>query len=156
MSDNAFARLVSANRAKGGRHSPVYVWMRARHDALTATFEADGASWPTIAAMLTEAGLTDGTGKPPTAERARKCWHQVRKDVAAARAKTEARRKVRVSVPHGSTTPPPIQVPCEPWRQPDQPPAVDVVSPPAKPALLGDDDPMTRLRRTLNERSFRG
>jgi hypothetical protein len=117
MAADALTQLVTANRAKGGRHSPLYRWMRARHDALAAALEADGASWPTIAAMLASSGLTDGAGKPPTPERARKCWHQVRKDVAAARAKTDARRKPPPALaPIVATTPLPSPALPDPLR----------------------------------------
>ena len=123
MAADDLAQLVTANRERGGRHSPLYAWMRARHDALAAAIEADGASWPTIATMLVKAGLTDGTGKAPTPERARKCWHQVRKDVAAARTKAEAKRKPLVSFPLAAAPPLPSPVPCEPRRPADQDPA---------------------------------
>jgi len=152
MAADDLTQLITANRAKGGRHSPVYCWMRTRHDALAAAIEADGASWPTIASMLVKAGLADGTGKPPTPERARKCWHQVRKDVAAARANAEEKRKLHVSIPIAAAALLPSPMPREPWRPVDRPPDV---SPSDQPAADGGEDLLARLRRKINERSGR-
>ena len=146
------AQLVATNREKGGRRSPLYSWLRARHDTLAEAIEADGASWPTIAASLAKAGLTDGAGKPPTPERARKCWHQVKTDVAAAREKAAAKRKPLVSVSLAAAPPLPSPASFEPPRPTDQP---SVALPPIQPVTGGDDDPLARLKRTLNERSGR-
>ena len=152
MAADDLAQLVATNREKGGRHSPLYAWLRARHDTLAAAIEADGASWPTIAASLAKVGLTDGTGKPPTPERARKCWHQVKKDVAAAREKAEPKRKPLISMPLAPAPSLPSPARCEAPRPIDPPPDT---SPLIQPATGGDDDPLARLRRTLNERSGR-
>ena len=108
MAVDDLAQLVATNREKGGRHSPLYTWLRARHDTLAAAIEADGASWPTIAASLAKVGLTDGTGKPPTPERARKCWHQVKKDVAAAREKAATQAQATHLNASRSSAPPPL------------------------------------------------
>ena len=152
MAADDLVQLIATNRGKGGRRSPLYTWLRARHDTLAAAIEADGASWPTIAASLANVGLTDGTGKPPTPERARKCWHQVKKDVAAARQKAAARRKPLVAM--SLATPHPLPSPAlgEASRPIDRPPDT---SPLIQPATGDDDDPLSRLRRTLNERSGR-
>lgn len=146
------AQLVATNRKKGGRHSPLYTWLRARHDTLAATIEADGPSWPTIAASLAKAGLTDGTGKPPTPERARKCWHQVKKDVAAAREKAAAGRKPLVPMSLTRATPLPSPELREASRPVDRQPDT---SPPIQSLTGIDGDPLARLKRTLNERSGR-
>ena len=126
MASDDLAQLVATNREKGGRHSPLYPWLRARHDTLAAAIEADGASWPTIAASLAKVGLTDGTGKPPTPERARKCWHQVKKDVAAARENADP------SASHSSQClslqRPPLPARCEASRPIDRPPDTSPLS----------------------------
>ena len=147
MASEDLAKVLAANRTKGGRHSPLYRWMRLHHDALAAAFESDGVSWQAVTEMLAETGLTDGSGKPPAIRRAQKAWYQVKRDVAAARAKAEAKHKPLVSIALAAATPLPSPMPCEP-----RPPAL---SPPVQPATGADDDPIARLRRTLNERSGR-
>jgi len=121
MASEELARVVAANREKGGRHSPLYRWMRSHHDALAAAFETDGISWRAVTEMLAETGLTDGSGKPPAIRRAQKAWYQVKRDVAAARAKAEAKRKPCVSIPIAGAAPLPSPVPCEPGRPNEQP-----------------------------------
>lgn len=159
MAVDDLAQLIAANRAKGGRHSPLYCWMRTRHDSLAAAIEADGASWPTIAAMLAKAGLADGAGKPPTPERARKCWHQVRKDVAAGRVKAEVKRKPIVSVQIAAATPLPSPTPADLWRRTlGQAGAATVSAAPDTSALAASTTVEERLRAfraSLNEGKVR-
>jgi hypothetical protein len=152
MPNDEMAKIVATNRSYGGRRSSLYRWMRARHDALAASMEADGVAWARITETLREAGLTDGTGKPPTVSRVRTTWYHVKQDVAAAHAKAEASRKPRVAFPLVTENPLPSPVPCEPRPPSDRPPAIPS---PVQPAAGGNDDPIARLRRTLNERSGR-
>jgi hypothetical protein len=115
MPADEFAKIVAANRSHGGRRSPLYRWMRARHDALAASLEIDGPAWIRVTEALREAGLTDGAGKPPTLSRVRTTWYHVKRDVAAARTKAEAKRKPSVAVaPVVVTTP--QSSPPDTWR----------------------------------------
>jgi hypothetical protein len=43
MASNDIAKVVTATRERGGRHSLLFRWMRSHHDALAAAFDADGA-----------------------------------------------------------------------------------------------------------------
>lgn len=117
MAPDDVAKVVAANRDRGGRHSQLYRWMRSHHDALAAAFDADGASWRVVTEMLADNGLTDGNGKQPAIRRAQKTWYRVKRDVAAARAKVEARRKPPPTVaPVVATIPLPSPAPSDPWR----------------------------------------
>jgi hypothetical protein len=152
MASEELSKVLAANRTKGGRHSPLYRWMRLHHDALASAFESDGVSWQAVTEMLAETGLTDGSGKAPAIRRAQKAWYQVKRDVATARSKAEAKHKSPVSIAVAAAPPLPSPVPYEPRRPAHPPPAVSLS---ALPAGGGDDDPLVRLRRTLNERSGR-
>lgn len=68
-----------------GLRSPLYNWMRQRHDALAAGFDGQRVKWGPAATYLAGLGLVDGAGKPPTSETTRLTWWKVRRDVADAR-----------------------------------------------------------------------
>ena len=141
----------AGKRPRGAGRSLLYRWMRTNHAEFARAFEAERPSWEALCAEFAEAGLIDRTGKPPSTATARKTWERVRKDVAAARTKAEAERKPLVSLSL-AVTPLPSPAPCEPSPPADRPSAV---SPPVRRATGADDDPIARLRRTLNERSGR-
>jgi hypothetical protein len=82
--DAVTAALAQARRA--GR-SPLYRWMRDRHDRLLKRLDGERPDWQALAEAFAQLGLTDRTGKPPAPETARKTWLTVRRDVAADRAK---------------------------------------------------------------------
>ena len=143
------AQVREAIRSNRRGHSPLFLWMRTHHDDLTAEFAANTPNWQQLAQIFRDEGLTDRTGKAPSPAIARLTWYRVRQ--AVARTKAEANRKPRVSALAG-TTALPSPMPCEPRPTADRPPAV---SSPVQPATGADDDPIARLRRTLNERSGR-
>ena len=117
MTSDDVAKVVTANRERGGRHSLLYQWMRSHHDAIAAAFDADGACWRVVTEMLAENGLTDGDGKQPAIRRAQKTWYRVKRDVAAARAKAAAKRKLPPALaPVVATIPLPSPDPPDPWR----------------------------------------
>jgi hypothetical protein len=75
-------------------------WMRRNHDALAARFQGDRKiDWRGLAHVFEQAGLVDRTGKPASAETARKAWERARKAVAAARAKSGRLETPARSVP---------------------------------------------------------
>jgi hypothetical protein len=100
-------------RARGpGRHSPLYLWLREHHDALTAAFAESAPAWAALATYLGEHGITDGDAKRPTARGTRDAWWRVRRDVAAARARRQGTPTPALDV--GETAPgvSPIPVPA--------------------------------------------
>jgi hypothetical protein len=83
VAENARARAIGR-----GRRSQLYLWLRAHHDQLAASFAEIGPAWGSIAAHLGNIGLVGGWGDPPAPETVRKAWYLVRRDVAANRAKS--------------------------------------------------------------------
>jgi len=131
--------------------------MRVHHDALAAAFDADGASWRVVTEMLVENGLTDGDGKQPAIRRAQKTWYRVKRDVAAARAKAEAKRKPPPALaPVVATIRLPSPAP-DPWRPDNR--AVGLTPPAASdgaPAVGASVEERLRVfRASLNEGKVR-
>jgi hypothetical protein len=62
-----------------GRRSTLFQWMFQRAPAFARMLDDVQPSWASVAAALTAQDLTDGAGKPPTAERARKTWFEVKR-----------------------------------------------------------------------------
>ncbi len=99
--DDVTALLTVTGQAHGrGIHSPLYRWMRARHDRL---FEGlTRPRWDKVAEFLASKGVVDGDGKPPSAENVRATWYRVRQDVAAMQARclepSERRPKQTVGI----------------------------------------------------------
>ena len=83
------ARMV-ATSATATVRSPVYVWLRRNHAVLSAEFADARVNWSQVAAKLAEIGVTDAKGQKPRAEAVRRAWWQVRRDLAAAKAKRQA------------------------------------------------------------------
>jgi hypothetical protein len=144
------SQVREAVRSNRRGHSPLFLWMRTHHDDLAAEFAANTPNWQQLAQIFRDEGLTDQTGKAPSPAIARLTWYRVRQ--AVAQTKAEAKRKPLVSVALAAATPLPSPMPREPRPPADRPPAP---SPPVQPATGADDDPIARLRRTLNERSGR-
>lgn len=70
------------DRMRGGR-SPVYDWLAARYDELVPILNPPARPfWDGLAAEVRSRfpDVLDGEGKPPTGERMRKAWWQVRRD----------------------------------------------------------------------------
>lgn len=62
-----------------GRRSSLFQWMLARADGFQRLLDDTQPSWASVADALAMQDLRDGSGKPPTAERARKTWFEVRR-----------------------------------------------------------------------------
>lgn len=79
----------------GVGRSPFYEWLLEIHDDLKARGSRLG--WTSICARAAELGKHDGTGKPPTPERATKTWSAVRvaKAAEAAMRQTEPANAVQ-------------------------------------------------------------
>src|ERR1700733_6548259 len=90
--DHRLVKVLTALRTHGGPgRSPLYRWMRRHHDALAAAFAETPPAWGPLAAELAAVGLTDADGKSPAAASARQTWYRVRRDVARARGRPDAK-----------------------------------------------------------------
>jgi hypothetical protein len=69
---------LEAGACGRGRRSPLFRWIYTRADAVQQILADVQPTWESVAKALTTRKLTDGAGKPPTAERARKTWFEVR------------------------------------------------------------------------------
>lgn len=76
-------RLITKHLKPGvggrGRRSSLFHWMSARADAFQRVLDDTQPSWDSVASALAAQDLKDGSGKPPTGERARKTWFEVRR-----------------------------------------------------------------------------
>jgi len=79
----------------GRAHSTLFDWLYRHRAALARDFEDTPPSWPHMAKLWAEAGLTDRNGKPPTAHTAGQTWRRVLQVAERKRAKEaiEAIRK---------------------------------------------------------------
>lgn len=140
--DAELRRIAEVARGGSGR-SPLYRWLRARHDAFAELVEENRPNWAALAEGFAGLGLTGADGRPLTAHTVRRTWWSVRRDVAAARER-------RARSPH-----PPAAVPAPP------PTAATRAPPPSAPATApassasGGADALARLRAEIDERSGR-
>lgn len=133
--DAELQRIAELARAAPGR-SPLYRWLRARHDQFASLLEETRPHWPTLAAGFAELGMTTPDGHPIAPEAVRHTWWRVRRDVAAARAQRTAS--------------------VAPVVMPVAPPAPAAPPPPPSPAApAGQADVLARLRAEMNARSGR-
>ena len=138
--DVQLKRIAELAKAGAGR-SPLYRWLRTRHDAFAALLEETRPTWTTLAEGFAELGIAKADGKPIAAEAARHVWWRVRRDVAAARAKRAAPPLPAPTVAAVMPVPPPVAAS----------PLTAQVPPP--PAATGDA--LSRLRAEINHRSGR-
>lgn len=136
--DAELRRIAEVARGGSGR-SPLYRWLRARHDAFAELVEETRPNWKGLAEGFTELGLEGADGRWLTAETVRRTWWRVRRDVAAAR---ERRAKPPT---------PPAVVP-EPRSAATRATPQAVAS---APSTSGGADALARLRAEINERSGR-
>jgi hypothetical protein len=80
---------VLAARKAGGRHSPLYIWMRENHAALSAEFAENGPQWATRVPAMAEVGLVDAAGQAPSIRTAMQTWYRVCRAVGAPSPKRE-------------------------------------------------------------------
>jgi hypothetical protein len=127
-------------------HSPLFLWMRAHHDDLTAEFAANPPNWQQLAQVFSDQGLTDRTGKASSPAIARLTWYRVRQ--AVARAKNAAKHKPHVPpVPVAVTTLLPSSAPSDSQRPADR----QIVGP-APAAPVGSDVGAPAGGTTVDER----
>ncbi|MBS0641391.1 MAG: hypothetical protein JSS43_16085 [Proteobacteria bacterium] len=75
----AISKRLKPGAGGRGRHSTLYRWLYEHADGFQRLLNDSSPSWDSVADAMTTHGLTDGAGKPPTAERARKTWFEVRR-----------------------------------------------------------------------------
>jgi len=133
--DDELSRIAEIIRQSGGR-SPLYRWLKPRHDTFAALLAEKGGrpDWQALAARFAELGITGGNGQPVSPEAARHTWWRVRRDVAQAM----ARRTKGVS-------------PVAALMAPTLP-----AHPPAPAPSPGSADALARLRAEMDQRSGRG
>ena len=131
--DDELSRIAETIRHSGGR-SPLYRWLKPRHDAFAALLAEKGGrpDWQALAARFAELGIMGGNGQPVSPEAARHTWWRVRRDVAQAMA-----RRTKAALPVAALMAP---------ARLTQPPAP---SP-------GSADALARLRAEMDQRSGRG
>lgn len=71
--------------ASGRGRSPVYRWLRQRHDQLAEAMREIGGrpNWRGLADLMMEQGVRDGRGHPPTAATVREQFRKVQRDMKA-------------------------------------------------------------------------
>ena len=136
--DVELQRIAELAKAGAGR-SPLYRWLRTRHDAFAALLEETRPNWRTLAEGFAELGIATADGKPITAAAARHVWWRVRRDVAAARARRTAPPLPAPVVAAVVPVPPPVPPSPRPVQAPE-------------PAT---GDALSRLRAEINHRSGR-
>ena len=100
--DATLQRLAEA--AQSGR-SPLYRWLRARHDTFAAMLDGHRPDWRKLAEEFAALGMCRPDGEPIRPATVRACWGRVKRDVAASRGKR--RRPLPVVTP---VAPPPRPV----------------------------------------------
>jgi hypothetical protein len=131
--EQIIARIRQRIRSGGGRRSPVWWFLRDRHDAIAAQIERDGANWQAMADTLAEQGVVDRVGKRATPRVIGRTWARVTKHIEAKRAKD--RRQPPSSLLPGEVAPGVVAVrPVVPVRPAEPPsPARPVEAAPAQP-----------------------
>ena len=133
--DDELSRIAETIRQSGGR-SPLYRWLKPRHDAFAALLAEKGGrpDWQALAARFAELGIMGGNGQPVSPEAARHTWWRVRRDVAQAMAhRTKATSPVAA-----------LMAPARPTQSPAPAPSP------------GSADALVRLRAEMDQRSGRG
>lgn len=73
---------IAATLARTSGPSSLYQWLRRRHDSFAEHVGTVRPNWAALATEFAALGLTDSSGQAATAERVRKTWWRVRRDVA--------------------------------------------------------------------------
>ena len=133
--DDELSRIAETIR-HSGRRSPLYRWLKPRHDAFAALLAKEGGrpDWQALAARFAELGIMGGNGQPVSPEAARHTWWRVRRDVAQAIA-----RRTKAASPVAA-----LMAPARPTQ------------PPAPAPSPGSADALARLRAEMDQRSGRG
>ncbi|MBN9560452.1 MAG: hypothetical protein J0H14_06935 [Alphaproteobacteria bacterium] len=129
---------------RGGERSSLFWWMLDHHDEMVAAANGRRPRWKQLCTKFEGLGLTDGFGKPPSPEAARRTWRHVRK-LAADKPKAD----------EAPGRKPPSRISPD-WRpQEATPPPHAAQSVPGKAVAPTADEHIARLRRAMAERSGR-
>lgn len=74
-------RVLEAAHGCVGDRSPLYRWLWNHRDTIAARMTRP--DWKAMAACFASAGVTDGSGKPPTPTTVRQTWWKVERDMKA-------------------------------------------------------------------------
>jgi hypothetical protein len=136
--DAEMQQLAELARSKSGvTRSPLYRWLRARHDSFASLLEETRPEWRTLAEGFARLGMTTPDGGPIAPETVRHTWWRVRRDIAAFREKR-------------ATGKPPKPVVTPVSKPAPTPPAPRTAEP-----ASGPSNALARLRAELNARSGR-
>ncbi len=72
---------VLKNIVEGPQRSTLFYWLVEHHDEIAQAAAGRSIRWEPLRVRFAELGLTDGDGKPATAETSRLTWFKVRKEV---------------------------------------------------------------------------
>jgi hypothetical protein len=86
-----------------GKRSKLFRWLDAHADDFQAFLDERNPSWTFIAQSFEGTDVADGTGKPPSATRARKVWLEVRQSRGLA-PPSKARTKPQPTAPPTAPT----------------------------------------------------
>ena len=137
-SDAEMQQLAELARAKPGiTRSPLYRWLRARHDTFASLLEETRPEWRTLAEGFARLGMTTPDGGPIAPETVRHTWWRVRRDVVASREKRAVGKP-----PKPAVTPVSRPAPTPPPQSPAEP-------------VSGPSAALARLRAELNARRGR-
>jgi hypothetical protein len=75
--------------SEGADRSPLFWWMVEHYEETARAAKGKRMPWAVLCEQYTEFGLTDGSGKPPSHEAARRTWRIVRAEMAKAAAKQQ-------------------------------------------------------------------
>jgi hypothetical protein len=133
--DDELSRIAETIRRSGGR-SPLYRWLKSRHDEFAALLAEKGGrpDWQALSDEFAAMGIMGGNGQPVSPEAARHTWWRVRRDVAQAMA-----RRTKAASPAAA-----LMAPARPTQ------------PPAPAPSPGSADALARLRAEMDQRSGRG
>lgn len=109
------ARNLKPHTGKTNRRSPLFRWLNDHAEAFKRLLDDSQPSWHSVADALTLLDLRDGFGKPPTAIRVRRTWHQVVQ--VRARAK---RPSPMPAVSSPTSLPPPVPDPVAYYSAADE------------------------------------
>jgi hypothetical protein len=158
---DAFRAALKVARGRTARSS-LYRWLRENHDEFLIDW-TEAADWPAFVQAFAALGLTDRTGKPPAVETARKTWLQVRKDVAKAEARQQAKRApplapgeiapgVRaVPPPSAGETRPQIKLEIRPAKPRLETPAAEPTPPSSQPRASAREAPPAQIASPSSE-----
>lgn len=123
-------RAVVGEIRKSGDRSPLFWWLVEHYDEIARAAEGRRLQWSSLCARFAEAGLTDLTGKPPSANTAKVTWQRVKRAVA----KSRQRQAAELAEPRRVGATPPSRIPRD-WRpeQVGQPAQTGPVTAPAPP-----------------------